>query len=367
LHDSYPKPVFWIRKVRDGSRAVLEEVRSYGVYTIGAQVKDAHGQWLGLEFSLSQLPDLPQRFKEPPDADQVRKRIIEFGTVLRERLVWFKYLNAYKTLHDVLHKLHDMQEAIVQAVDRFGGQPNNPVELQNIVNVLEDELVADASAANQNTEDPADAGQWLAMFAREVKNLRAALHPADLDALDRAVQALGALPNRQAELNKKLVRSARRLLGDDLVERMDGILAGLGQIPEGAELQAMMTHFRALCQQLAGLTMDHDACQEVETSLAVAGGLGKVTHDEVFGWPNVLASLLRIAARRPSDPKAARVAEYARTFKAAADPSAAAGPFALLREQFARLFAKTDEDLLKVTDKLVQVAALLDARLRRFA
>ena len=83
--------------------------------------------------------------------------------------------------------------------------------------------------------------------------------------------------------------------------------------------------------------------------------------------PDVLATLLRVAARRPNDAKAARVAEYARAFDAAAAPNAATAQFALLREQFGRLFSKTDEDLLKVTDRLVQEAGLLEAHLRRFA
>ncbi len=64
LHDTYPKSVIWIRKIHEGRRAVLEEVTSYGVYTIGAQVKNAQGKWIGLEFNLAKLDDLPERFKE---------------------------------------------------------------------------------------------------------------------------------------------------------------------------------------------------------------------------------------------------------------------------------------------------------------
>ena len=53
---------FGFRRVRDGRRAVLEEVRSYGVFTIGAQVRNTLGEWVGLELDLSGLPDLPKRF-----------------------------------------------------------------------------------------------------------------------------------------------------------------------------------------------------------------------------------------------------------------------------------------------------------------
>jgi hypothetical protein len=301
-----------------------------------------------------------------PDSNQVRVRVIQFSAVFGQRRDWFRYLNALKTLHEVLHKLQDMQEGIGQAVERFRRQPANALELRIIADTLEDDLVADAAAANQNTEFPEDADEWIGAFGRSVGELRSALDRADLATLDRAVEALRALPNQQAGLNKELVRCARRLKAEELVARMDGILAGLGQIPEAEELQAGLTRFRSLCQQVAGLTVDHDVCQDVATFLAVVVGPGEVTRDKVFRWPDVLAALLRIAGRRPNDPKAGRVAEYARAFDAAAEATLAAAQFALLREQFGRLFSKTDEDLLKVTDKLVQEAALLDARLRRF-
>jgi hypothetical protein len=64
LHDTFPQPKIVIRRVREDRQAVLEEVVSYGVFTIGVQVKNAQGQWIGLEFNLCDLPDLPQRFKD---------------------------------------------------------------------------------------------------------------------------------------------------------------------------------------------------------------------------------------------------------------------------------------------------------------
>jgi len=62
LHDSYPKSVVRVQKISEGNRSVLEDVNSYGVYTIGAQVKDAQGKWIGLEYNLCDLPELPPRF-----------------------------------------------------------------------------------------------------------------------------------------------------------------------------------------------------------------------------------------------------------------------------------------------------------------
>jgi hypothetical protein len=60
LHDTYPRPVIWIRRIRlDEGRAYLYRVSAYGVYVIGAQAKDARGHWIGLEFDLAILPELP--------------------------------------------------------------------------------------------------------------------------------------------------------------------------------------------------------------------------------------------------------------------------------------------------------------------
>lgn len=63
LHDSYARERYWIRKIRDGSRAVLERIFAYGTYTAAAQVLDGHGEWTSLELDLSTLEDVPKRFK----------------------------------------------------------------------------------------------------------------------------------------------------------------------------------------------------------------------------------------------------------------------------------------------------------------
>jgi len=64
LHDTYPRSVIRIWKIRGNSTAVLENVSSYGVYTIGVQVRRADGSWTALEFDLNDLPQLPKRFAD---------------------------------------------------------------------------------------------------------------------------------------------------------------------------------------------------------------------------------------------------------------------------------------------------------------
>jgi hypothetical protein len=63
LHDTYPKSVYRIRKIRDDKEAILEEVSAYGVYTLGVQVKDAQGAWVGLELDLASIEAVPARFR----------------------------------------------------------------------------------------------------------------------------------------------------------------------------------------------------------------------------------------------------------------------------------------------------------------
>lgn len=65
LHDSFPRMVIHIKRIRDdGLWAVLEDVVAYGAFTVGAQVKDATGRWVGLEYDLVDHPDLPKRFHD---------------------------------------------------------------------------------------------------------------------------------------------------------------------------------------------------------------------------------------------------------------------------------------------------------------
>lgn len=293
---------------------------------------------------------------------QVNAGVIEFRTILGERRVAFRSLNAYKALHDVLHKLQDMQEGITQAADRFARGTGQAVEVQVIADALGDDLVGEANDARQNLEFPEDVPEWIGTFGRTVEALRASLDPPDLPALAAAVETLRTLPNQQAGMNKELVRCARRIRADALADMLDGITTGLGATPGVTDLAGRITAFRALCRRLAGLIIDHDACQGVDTALMTVGP-GPVGRDKVYRWPDVLAALLRIAGRRPADTAADRLAEYARAFDAAKDEAAAAAKFTLLRGQFVRLFSRTDQDLLKVTDQLVGEAGILEARL----
>jgi hypothetical protein len=62
LHSTYPRSVIHVNRVRN-NRATLFQIASYGMFTVGAQVKDASGRWTALELDLLDVPNIPERFR----------------------------------------------------------------------------------------------------------------------------------------------------------------------------------------------------------------------------------------------------------------------------------------------------------------
>jgi hypothetical protein len=52
LHDSYPRSVIWVRRVR-GQKSILENIHAEGTYTFGVQFKGDDNQWHSLEYDLA--------------------------------------------------------------------------------------------------------------------------------------------------------------------------------------------------------------------------------------------------------------------------------------------------------------------------
>ncbi len=64
LHDSFARSNITIRKIQAERRAALQQVTAYGAFTAGAQVRDRNGRWVGLEYDLVGLAELPARFHD---------------------------------------------------------------------------------------------------------------------------------------------------------------------------------------------------------------------------------------------------------------------------------------------------------------
>jgi hypothetical protein len=62
LHDTYQPSIIPVTRIVDDRHAALRDLSSYGVFAIGAQVKDRSGSWTSLELNLAALPGLPKRF-----------------------------------------------------------------------------------------------------------------------------------------------------------------------------------------------------------------------------------------------------------------------------------------------------------------
>jgi hypothetical protein len=65
LHESFGNQQEWMAEPDSKGRLVLTEISAYGVYTAGAVVKAPDtDEWILLEYDVTNLPGLPERFKE---------------------------------------------------------------------------------------------------------------------------------------------------------------------------------------------------------------------------------------------------------------------------------------------------------------
>ncbi|MBA4065529.1 MAG: hypothetical protein C0501_17800 [Isosphaera sp.] len=319
----------------------------------------------GLRKERPNNPDLGRFCEElgGPPADHVREAVRRFAEAFHDddRRRQFRFLNAYKELHDILHDLHGYQPRVEEAAARPAG-----AALPEDVCLALTGWVEDVRRAARETEFPDDPPAWVGKFAAAVADVTGP----DPAKAARAAERLAVLPARaQGELNAELVKCARRLGAAELVVLLDGVLAAAGAEPAKAgtaDLRAAVARFRLLCDQLHGLIRDHDLCQQAEDGLREAAGLREVTAAGLADWADVAGRLGELAAHRPGDFRAARALAAARAFEAA-PPGAAADAFAALAEQFADLFLYTDKGLLKVTNQLLLATAALDPVLARYS
>ncbi len=148
-----------------------------------------------------------------PDA-RARNLVASFRTVFDDRRFWFTRLDAYKRLHETLHKLRDQLGGIRQAVDEFLRTPDTTVPLVALADTL-DGLIADARRAQPGLDPTEEAHAWVDEFGGTVTRFRGAFTPLNTAVLSRAVEELAALPNRQAGLNRELVVCAKGLRAAD--------------------------------------------------------------------------------------------------------------------------------------------------------
>jgi len=231
---------------------------------------------------------------------------------------WMGYLEAYKQLHESVHVLQRQLEAIGQALDTARSPAANRRNLRRMGVVLTP-LVNQAREGADSAEFPEEHKDWVSDFGKAVEMLKNDGDATSFSPMETALEKLRALPNRQGELNKELVRCAKRLDREKLLESIDAALHDLRASPGTApeDLLLKLDTFRGHCDQLGPLVQEHDRGQSIDGVLA---GLQALTDDAAANKcreMHVHADLKAIADGRPNDSLASEAAEAARRFEAA--------------------------------------------------
>ena len=295
----------------------------------------------------------------PASADSLRRIVDAFNHRFQQRNELFKYLIAYKALHDVLHEIQGFHPQLEQAVAERKADPSRPLA-EDVALFLEDH-VKDACENAKEIEFPDNPPPWIARLVTAA----GVLNGPDVDKMPRQVERLRALPaDGLGPLNDKLFENASRLEPRQLIGSLDSILAALGPggDPATADLRRELEDFRALCLELDELIKAHNLCQTIDDALHEAAGLPSVTPEDLSDWGVARKSLDELAARRKNDRRVQRTTEAAKLFEAANQGQV----FQTLIERFDDLFMVTDKALLKVTNKLPRQAMALHDALEKF-
>jgi hypothetical protein len=299
----------------------------------------------------------------------LRDAVVQFAERFRVRQRSVRLLEAYKSLHDILHELEGYQDTINRAVAAARGGPPGP-DPESVVDELRDWATAAADWA-EKTRRPDRHRPWVQDLGRSVEVVAGALSGTDpqSDVVNRAVERLANLPaERQSGLNDLLIETLADFQTDELQQPLAGVLDAVRTAGGGAAFEERLTAFQAAVQAVADRSRDHDLCQKVSDTLIQACRLTVVTADKVTDWTNASVWLNQLAGYRPADQRAKRTAESAKRFNEAASPAEATAAFRRLEERFADLFYFTDKALLADTQKLVtsadSLSALLDGMLK---
>jgi Effector-associated domain 1 len=296
--------------------------------------------------------------------ENLREAVVRFAERFRHRQRSVRLLEAYKSLHDVLHELEEYQDTINRAVAAARGGPPGP-DPEGVVDQLRD-WAASAHDWAEKTKRPHRHRPWVEALERSVDVVAGALTGTDpqSEVVTRAVESLANLPaERQSGLNDLLIETLADFETDDLQQPLTGVLDAVRAASGGMAFEERLTSFQAAVQAVVERSRDHDLCQKVSDVLIQACRLTVVTADKVTDWADVCVWLNQLAGYRPADQRAKRTAESAARFNAAQTAAEATAAFRRLEERFADLFYFTDKSLLADTQRLVSTADALSAHL----
>jgi hypothetical protein len=298
-------------------------------------------------------------FALPASAGALGSAVAAVSDAIQQRHELFKYLAAYKELHDVLHELQSFHPKVAAAVAERKTDPTQPLA-EDVVFFLEDHVRIACESAKE-IEFPEKPPAWIAKLVVAVEMITGA----EVEKMPRQVERLKTLPPEGlAAMNEKLFENARRLDPQQLIGSLNEILTplGTGENPATAKLRAEVGEFRTLCSELDALINAHNLCQKIDDALREAAGLPSVTPGELSDWGVAKKSLDELASQRGHDKRVQRTNEAAKLFETANQGQA----FTTLIERFDDLFMETDKALLKVTNKLPRKAIALRTALEEF-
>ena len=294
---------------------------------------------------------LKQEFDQTqPDQPAGVGELARFAGLFAAHRTGFKYLQAYKKLHDVLHDLDGMRGELAeqQEARATAGTPLPTVTI-NALN----KCVRETSEWDKKC-DRASPNPWVVGFATDVAEL---LGPDDEEKLRHATALSGILdlPSQQlAVMNSKLVSAALRLELADMADLLDVRLDALPLLAEA------VTGFRKVCVQFAGLITAHTLCQQIDTEVRPAETDPPKTTGEFPRWKRVRGWLDELAALRPDDPNASLSMAAAARFAAGGGVPA----FDEFADTFAGWFLALDKEIVDASTPLMLAASELNDFLR---
>ncbi len=294
----------------------------------------------------------------PAAPGALRAAIEQFNEGFEVRNDLFKYVNAYKLLHDVLHELQALQPAVETAVRKRIEAPDQPLT-EDIVLLLKDKLQTAAEAVN-DVEFPEKPPRWIA----KLNGIVDVFAGPDVRKLERELEKLQALPPEGlSAMNEKLFENASRLRPCQLIQSLNAIVEALGDgpAPAAAALRTKVEEFRNLCVDLDNLIRAHNLCQGIDDALHEFAGLPAFIPTEQAGWEAAKQSLQKLGEQRKNDLRVTLTANAARVFEAAGQGEA----FKALLTCFTELFMATDKALLRVTNKMPPTALALHKALEK--
>ncbi|QEH35015.1 hypothetical protein OJF2_35600 [Aquisphaera giovannonii] len=295
-----------------------------------------------------------------PDIDEGQKR--------------FRLLKKYKVLHDILHFLQfQYLEPIADAVKRFRDDATAYRLLDRYIRQLRDR-VADARSEADGLPTQFLEEEWIGSFSGALDDLAGGMKPGAAESsLGAALATLRSLPAEGPRINSALAVMAGQLPLSHLTEAMrqvDGALRAAqdGRAdPSATKIRDGLHDLIQLEPKLGGLVREHLEWQWLDKEIG-AGDLtqGATAAERVPRWARVRDRLRALCDLSPQEGWSGEIRTLVDALDAPAaggDPADFARSFNTFRDVTTERFFSIDDELRKLSDDMLRIAAELDTLL----